>query len=209
MKDSAYRTAQKSRRSASKRKRSTQRRYAGRRSAKRGRSYGQRRKRAVRRVTVARTQLKTPFGTTIRTAASRAGVPSSIAAHLSMVAAQCGAVRIISAYRPGARIAGSGRMSCHAMGQAVDYQIGNPSCALRLASRWRGGHSIDYNTAPGGKHFHISICRQEMGVRFAHRGGRSYARSRYARNRSAKRYRGAKRYRVSYQHSAHRRRGRR
>lgn len=127
--------------------------------------------------------LQTPFGVTIKTRVSLSGIPSTLTNHLKNVQAKCGTVTVTSAFRPGARVAGSRRMSCHAVKQAIDYTISNPSCALMMAKQWRGGHSIDYHTAPGGRHFHISTCRQEAGARFAHRGGRSYSRTRYARNK--------------------------
>lgn len=137
-------------------------------------------KRVVRSVRVARraqpvvvaapVTLPTPFGVATRTVANMAGVPGEIAGFLNNVASQCGSVRVISTFRRGARVAGSGVTSCHAMGQAVDYTTSNPSCALRVASSVRLGHSIDYGRVA---HFHVSNCAREMGIRFAHGGGRS------------------------------------
>lgn len=147
------------------------------------------------------TVLPTPFGTRIRTVAFRKDVPADIAQFLGRVSQACGQVRVISTFRRGARVAGSRRQSCHATGQAVDYQVANPACALRMAQGVRLGHSIDYHTAPSIRHFHVSNCRQEMGVRFAHGGGRSYAR-RGARTRYARGHRSARqayaRHRGSY-----------
>lgn len=111
------------------------------------------------------------------------GIPGEIASFLQNVASQCGAVRVISTFRRGAVVAGTNRSSCHAAGQAVDYQISNPSCALRVAQGVRLGHSIDYAHV---NHFHVSNCAREMGARFAHGGGRSYAR-RAGRSRAAAR----------------------
>lgn len=101
--------------------------------------------------------------------------PAEITSFLSRVRAQCGSVQVISTFRRGARIAGTHRRSCHATGQAVDYTTSNPSCALRVASGSRLGHSIDYGRV---RHFHVSTCAQERGARFAHGGGQvRYARA--------------------------------
>lgn len=130
-------------------------------------------------IVVAGQSVTTPFGVAIRTTAHRSGVPIEIAVFLNRVRAQCGAVRITSTFRRGARIGRSGRRSCHAIGQAVDYQVQRPACALRLAAGLRLGHSIDYGRV---NHFHVSTCAQERGVRFAHYGGRR-AKVRYAQYR--------------------------
>ena len=73
--------------------------------------------------------------------------------------------------------------SNHPLGRAVDL-AGNPVCIYSMLKGWRGGYSVDYHTAPGGKHVHISWNPggQEWGVRFAHshwgRSGR-YASRKY------------------------------
>lgn len=123
------------------------------------------------------TTLRTPFGTNITTRVSLDGIPSELTDFLRKVQTQCGKVTVISGYRktgiPG---------TCHARRQAVDYQIDDPDCALRVAQTFRGGHSKDYRgvqrlsrSMPA--HFHASICPREMGVRFVHRGGVSRVRS--------------------------------
>lgn len=114
-------------------------------------------------------------------------MPGEIASFLSRVRAQCGSVQVISAFRRNAVIAGTRRRSCHASGQAVDYTTSNPSCALRVVAGSRLGHSTDYARV---RHFHVSTCAQERGVRFAH-GGHSHrvrharAHRRHARTRYA------------------------
>lgn len=143
--------------------------------------------------------LPTPFGTVIRTVANLAGVPGEIASFLNTVQSRCGGVRVISTFRRGSVIAGTRRASCHSMGQAVDYQVSDYACALRVAQGVRLGHSIDYVGVQRlyGRgmpmHYHVSNCRQEMGVRFAHGGGARYARraarTRYAGGRGAHRAR--------------------
>lgn len=116
--------------------------------------------------------LQTPFGTTIKTSVS-GSMPGQLRAFLNRVQAQCGHVTVISTFRRNAVVAGTRRRSCHAFGQAVDYQVRNPSCALRVAAGHRAlGHTVDYAAV---RHFHVSSCRQEAGARFRH------GRTRYAR----------------------------
>lgn len=113
-----------------------------------------------------------------RSARPSRSIPPEIAVFLAKVKAQCGSLTVGRSYVPGARIAGTGRQSCHALGLAVDYTTLNPSCALRVAQGFRGGHSTDYARV---RHFHVSICPQEMGRRFVHGGGRKLLRKIRAR----------------------------
>jgi len=148
-------------------------------------------------IEVAQTIVMSPFGVLINLFAHRSGIPNEVGSFLSKVQRECGKVTVISTLRRGSRVAGSRRMSCHAIGQAVDYQVVDPSCALRLARTVRLGHSIDYYgvRALYGRgmpvHYHVSNCRQEMGAKFAHGGGRIYSKTRLARN-SVKKTRYAK-----------------
>lgn len=128
------------------------------------------------------TTLSTPFGTKIATKVSLAKMPSELVTFLQKVQAQCGKVTAISGYRtsgvPG---------TCHARNQAIDYQVKDPTCALKVAKGFRGGHSIDYYGVQAlskdmPAHYHVSVCPREMGARFAHRGSSTrYAKSRGAR----------------------------
>lgn len=54
-------------------------------------------------------------------AASRGCLPGSIRSILSQIESRFGRVRVISTFRRGARIAGSGRRSYHASCRAVDF----------------------------------------------------------------------------------------
>jgi len=96
----------------------------------------------------------------------------------------CGS-RVISAYRPGAIIAGTRRSSLHAFHKAVDMS-GNPQCMYGLLLTWPGGYSTDYGRM---RHIHISYDpdgRREWRARFVHGGGhhtRYARRSHYARLR--------------------------
>lgn len=105
--------------------------------------------------------------------ASLAGVYAPLAAKARAIMVTCGS-RVVSGVRH-TRVAGTGRMSQHATGHAVDMQ-GNPGCIYAHLRGWRGGYSTDYATAPGGPHVHVSLGGREDGRRFAHR----HSRSRYA-----------------------------
>lgn len=111
-------------------------------------------------------------------------LPASIRAALDRANAACG-IKVISTYRPGARIAGTGHVSMHASCRAADFTAGAPACVLRALSGWNGKLSTDYGRA---RHYHIDDGRY---ARFAHGGSRRYARNgkhrRYARLRHHRR----------------------
>ncbi len=93
------------------------------------------------------------------------GLPYQLAAKVQEIEQACGS-RVISAYRPGARVRGSGRLSLHGFHEAADMQ-GNPSCIYARLQGWPGGYSTDYGRV---RHVHISYSAsgREMGARFAH-----------------------------------------
>ena len=97
---------------------------------------------------------------------SLAGFPVPLQKMVGTLQTECGA-RITSAYRPGARVAGSGRPSLHASKKAVDLQARNPSCLYATLKRVRyaGGYSTDYRAV---NHLHMSWGGREHGRRFAH-----------------------------------------
>jgi hypothetical protein len=97
---------------------------------------------------------------------STAGVGGTLAAKTHEIVSSCGST-VISGFRPGARIAGSGHMSLHASGRAVDIR-GNPGCIYAHLRGWQGGYSVDYGAV---RHVHISLGGREDGVRFSHYGG--------------------------------------
>lgn len=103
-------------------------------------------------------------------------LPYQIKAALEKANAVCG-ITVISAYRPGARIAGTGHVSKHASCRAADFTTKNPPCVLQALADWRGKLSTDYGRV---RHFHIDDGSY---ARFAHGGGRKHARrhARYAR----------------------------
>jgi hypothetical protein len=93
------------------------------------------------------------------------GPPGQLQAKAHEIVSNCGST-IISGFRPGARIAGSGHASMHASGRAVDIK-GNPHCIYSHLQGWPGGYSVDYGAV---QHVHISLGGFEDGVRFSHHG---------------------------------------
>lgn len=103
-------------------------------------------------------------------------LPYQIKAALEKANQACG-ITVISAHRPGARIAGTGHMSMHATCRAADFTTRNPPCVIQALSDWRGKLSTDYHRV---RHFHIDDGSY---ARFAHGGHRRMhaKRTRYAR----------------------------
>lgn len=96
------------------------------------------------------------------------GLVAPLAEKVAAITASCGA-SVISAVRH-TRVAGTGRMSLHASGHAVDLR-GNPGCIYGMLQGWSGGYTTDYGRV---HHVHISWGGSEHGLRFAHGGGRSH-----------------------------------
>ncbi|MGE0628205.1 MAG: D-Ala-D-Ala carboxypeptidase family metallohydrolase [Hyphomicrobiaceae bacterium] len=98
---------------------------------------------------------------------SRSCLTSPARALLKRIEARFGHVTIVSTCRPGARIAGTGRISRHASGNAVDFLT--PSGKKRAVVRWlianhRSGGVMTYR---GMNHIHVDI-----GPRFVSLGAR-------------------------------------
>jgi hypothetical protein len=108
---------------------------------------------------------------------SMAGVVPALAAKVAQIQSACPGAHVISTIRH-TRIRGSGRLSLHATGEAVDMR-GNPSCVYAQLRGWAGGYSTDYGRA---RHIHISLAAngREAGLRFAH-GGKSHRHRAFAR----------------------------
>ena len=87
---------------------------------------------------------------------------------------------MISTCRPGARIAGSGRISRHASGNAVDFEAGNRKGAIInwLVANHKKGGTMTY---PDMSHIHIDVGQHFVSLA----GGRKYASH---NTRSSKRY---------------------
>jgi uncharacterized protein YcbK (DUF882 family) len=77
---------------------------------------------------------------------------------LERIQAQFGPVQIISTCRPGARIAGSGRISKHASGEAVDFDAGrHKGDVVRwLIANHKSGGTMTYSDM---SHVHVDIGR--------------------------------------------------
>lgn len=88
--------------------------------------------------------------------ASRSCLTSSARNLLGRIEARFGAMQIVSTCRPGARIAGSGRISKHASGNAVDFNAGSRKGEV---VRWliSNHHSGGTMTYPDSSHIHVDI----------------------------------------------------
>lgn len=98
-----------------------------------------------------------------------------LADKVAAVLAACPGSRLVSDYRRGARVRGSGRPSLHSYypSRAADLQ-GNPECLRKAFAGWPGGLSTDYSRV---NHYHASYApnSREWGARFAHyRGARGH-----------------------------------
>ncbi len=87
---------------------------------------------------------------------SRSCLTPAARALLGRIEAQFGAVQIISTCRPGARIAGSGRPSKHASGNAVDFNAGGRKQAIVnwLRANHHSGGTMTYARM---SHIHVDI----------------------------------------------------
>lgn len=88
---------------------------------------------------------------------SRSCLTSSARSLLNRIESKFGGVQIISTCRPGARIAGSGRPSRHASGNAIDFNAprGKKGEIIRwLSSNHHSGGTMTYS---GMNHIHVDI----------------------------------------------------
>lgn len=88
---------------------------------------------------------------------SRGCLTPSARALLGRIEAQFGSVQIISTCRPGARIAGTGKISRHASGNAVDFNApgGRKAAIVRwLIANHKSGGTMTY---AGMNHIHVDI----------------------------------------------------
>lgn len=122
-------------------------------------------------------------------AAGTGCLPSSVKAKLAQIRAKFGPVRIVSAHRPGARIAGSGKRSYHASCRAVDFHA--PRGKHSQVVRWlKANHSGGVGTySCGMNHIHIDNGPR---IRFHHcvnaRGTPVGKKRRYAKNSKKRTY---------------------
>lgn len=126
---------------------------------------------------------------------------------LEKIEERFGPVKVISTCRPGARIAGSGRISRHASGNAVDFDAGNRKGAIIkwLVANHKTGGTMTY---PDMSHIHIDIGQHFVSLagqrKYASRGnsgsGRHHSAS-YSRSYEGPRSygRSSRRYEVVYE----------
>jgi Peptidase M15 len=87
---------------------------------------------------------------------SRGCLTGAAIALLGRIESQFGAVQVVSTCRPGARIAGTGRISRHASGNAIDFNAGGRKAAIVrwLIANHRSGGTMTY---AGMTHVHVDI----------------------------------------------------
>ena len=102
--------------------------------------------------------------------APRKCLTPAVRAVLDQIEARFGPVQVISTCRPGARIAGSGRISRHASGNAVDFEVGKRKGAIIdwLVANHKMGGTMTY---PSMSHIHVDIGQHFVSLA----GGRKYA----------------------------------
>ena len=130
-----------------------------------------------------------------RNATSGSGcLPGVLKTRLSQIRSRFGSVRVISTFRRGARIAGSGRRSFHASCRAVDFYP--PRGKYRAVVNWlKRNHFGGVGTYSCGMH-HIHIDNGPR-IRFHHCANRRGRPSRYAKRRRSRKYAVKRRYRRS------------
>lgn len=128
---------------------------------------------------------------------NRKGLTPAALALLERIETQFGPVNVISGYRPGARIAGTGRISRHASGNAIDFDAGSRKAAIVkwLVANHKNGGTMTYASmghihADIGPHF-VSLNSGGAGNRTFYSGSkrtysndRNYGGDRYSRYES-------------------------
>jgi hypothetical protein len=101
---------------------------------------------------------------------SRGCLTPSARALLGRIEGKFGAVKIISTCRPGATIAGSGRPSRHASGNAIDFDAGGRKAQIVswLVANHKSGGTMTY---PAMSHVHVDVGPHFVSLA----GGRRYA----------------------------------
>lgn len=108
-----------------------------------------------------------------RVGVATTGMPAQLVAAIAGVQRACPGFRVISGYRRGARVRGSGRPSLHASNRAADIAGGDFACAYGVLAGFAGGMTTDaHRVRP--PHIHLSWApgSGEFGRRFAHHYGR-------------------------------------
>jgi len=112
---------------------------------------------------------------------SRSCLTAAASNLLSRIEANFGPVRVVSACRPGARIAGTRKISRHASGNAVDFDAGSRKGAIL---RWLMANHHSGGTMTYARMGHVHV---DIGPRFVklNSGGRRYASKRNGRSKHA------------------------
>jgi Peptidase M15 len=116
---------------------------------------------------------------------SRKGLTAPMLALLDRIESRFGPVNVISGYRPGARIAGTGRISRHASGNAVDIDAGSRKGAIVrwLIANHHNGGTMTYSDM---SHIHVDIGPHFVSLgAYSGGGGRGYSRSRRSEHYAA------------------------
>jgi hypothetical protein len=125
-----------------------------------------------------RSQAKPEGHATRKGGGNRRGLTRAMLALLDRIESRFGPVYVISGYRPGARIATTGRISRHASGNAADIDAGSRKGAIVkwLIANHHSGGTMTY--ADMG-HIHVDIGAHfvSLGAYSGRTGGRGYARS--------------------------------
>jgi hypothetical protein len=110
---------------------------------------------------------------------NRRGLTRAMLALLDRIESKFGPVNVISGYRPGARIATTGRISRHASGNAADIDAGSRKGAIVkwLIANHHNGGTMTYSDMG---HIHVDIGPHFVSLgAYSGRTGRRHARSRY------------------------------
>ena len=129
--------------------------------------------------------------------APRKCLTPAVRAVLDQIETRFGPVQVISTCRPGARIAGSGRISRHASGNAVDFEAGKRKGAIIdwLVANHKKGGTMTY---PSMSHIHVDVGQHFVSLA----GGRKYA-SRSGSGSSRRYAQGSSRYDGGYSRASY------
>lgn len=124
---------------------------------------------------------------------NRKGLTPAALALLERIEAQFGPVNVISGYRPGARIAGTGRISRHASGNAIDFDAGSRKAAIVkwLIANHKNGGTMTYASM---SHIHADIGPHFVSLNSGGGGGSRTFYSGAKRSYDSDRYYGGDRY---------------
>lgn len=127
---------------------------------------------------------------------SRSCLKASARALLGRIEAQFGRVQIVSTCRPGARIAGTNKISKHSSGEAIDFNAprGKKAAIVRwLIANHKSGGTMTYANM---NHIHVDVGHHFVALNSGGRGG--YHSRRHASSRSRRVYAAASSRRAYY-----------